>query len=241
METSHIDGSLVMLQRRVRVLGVALLAALVLAGVAVGLAVRSRGDGGAPRELTVERLNVVEPDGTLRMVVSNTARSPGKILGGVEHMDLGGRSAGIRFFNEQGDETGGLGFESGPDRTASAGLLFDRLQQDQIIGITYEEEGGRYAAGLQVWDRPETPIAEVVPVVRMPDGPEKAKTLEAMDREGAFGKMRMFAGRLDDGSSAILLFDDAGRPRLRMAVDAAGHGRLEFLDAAGRVTRRYPE
>ena len=240
METNH-DASLVRLRRAVRLLAVGLIATLGLAALAAWLALRAGGVPGEVRELTVERLNVVEPDGTLRMVVSSTARAPGQIVGGEEITSMGGMTAGIRFFNEQGDETGGLGFESTPDRSANAGLLFDRHQQDQVIGITYEEEGGRYAAGLQVWDRPATPIAELLPLVRMPDGPEKEAKLAAMDRAGALGKMRMFAGRLDDGSSGLLLFDDDGALRLRVAVDAAGGGRLEFLDAAGRVTGRYPE
>jgi hypothetical protein len=33
---------------------------------------------------------------------------------------------------------------------ADAGLMFDQLKQDQIIGISYGEGGGQPTAGLQV-------------------------------------------------------------------------------------------
>jgi hypothetical protein len=37
------------------------------------------------REITVERINIVEPDGALRMVIANKALFPGIILKGKEH------------------------------------------------------------------------------------------------------------------------------------------------------------
>src|SRR5687767_1962305 len=75
-------------------------------------------------EIDVERINIREPNGTLRMVISNTARTPGIIWRGVERPHPSGRrSAGMLFFNEEGTENGGLSFggQRGPDGRVSGG------------------------------------------------------------------------------------------------------------------------
>jgi len=43
------------------------------------------------------------------------------------------------------------------------------------------------------------------------------------------------------GAATIVLSDAQGKPRLRLAVDADGNPRLEFLDETGKVTARIPE
>lgn len=44
-----------------------------------------------------------------------------------------------------------------------------------------------------------------------------------------------------DDSTPVLLRDSAGRVRARLALDAANRVRLEFLDAGGGITARFPE
>ena len=66
-------------------------------------------------EIDVERINSVEPDGKLRMVVSNRARSIGPIYKGKPFGYPGGTRPGIIFFNDEESENGGLSF-SGGDR-----------------------------------------------------------------------------------------------------------------------------
>ena len=108
--------------------------------------------------VTAERLDIVDADGTLRMVISNKDRQhPGVIEG--RTIDRPRPVAGMLFFNEAGDEVGGLtytGREVDGVRRANAGLMFDQHRQDQTIGISYSESGGRRSAGFQVWDRAET-------------------------------------------------------------------------------------
>src|SRR5918992_2246835 len=59
-------------------------------------------------EIDVERINIVEPDGKLRMVVSNRARSIGPIYKGKPFGYPGGTRPGIIFFNDEESENGGL-------------------------------------------------------------------------------------------------------------------------------------
>ena len=66
-------------------------------------------------EIDVERVNIVEPDGKLRMVLSNRPRSIGPIYKGKPFGYEGGTRPGIIFFNDEGTENGGLTFEGKKD------------------------------------------------------------------------------------------------------------------------------
>src|ERR1044072_2972381 len=58
-------------------------------------------------EIDVERINIVEPDGKLRLVISNTPRSIGPIYKGKPFGYPGGTRPGLIFFNDEGTENGG--------------------------------------------------------------------------------------------------------------------------------------
>ncbi len=114
-------------------------------------------------EIDVERINIVEKDGKLRMVISNSERQHPGIIDGKTMPRC--RPAGILFFNETGNECGGLSFEGNQkDGVANAGALlsFDRFHQDQTVAIEYDESNARYSAGLRVWERPDAPLGEVL-------------------------------------------------------------------------------
>ena len=64
--------------------------------------------------LSVERLNIVDSTGGLALVLANGARLPGGRFGGKEYPQSfsgRGRSAGMIFYNEVGDEVAGLIYE----------------------------------------------------------------------------------------------------------------------------------
>ena len=130
-------------------------------------------------ELTVERINVVEKDGRTRLVIANAARSPGFVEAG-KQLTPPGRRPGLIFYNDEGDENGGLIF---PGRrvdgkvSAAGHLSFDRYGQDQVISLEYEEEEGKHQQGLTILDRPPQRFTEINTrrdsIRRMPDGPAK--------------------------------------------------------------------
>jgi hypothetical protein len=150
------------------------------------------------------------------------------------------------FFNERGDECGGLGYEGNEkEGKASAGALlaFDRFRQDQTVGIQYGESDGRYSAGLRVWDRPETSLGPLIEklaaIEKMKEGPEKTAALKAL-RELPGGAERVMVGRDREQSAVVRLSDTKGRARVKLSVDVAGVARLEFLDETGKVTYSLP-
>src|SRR5262249_9926008 len=61
-------------------------------------------------EIYVQRINIVEPDGTLRMVLSCKSKAPGVIIRGKEYPHPNRKTAGVLFFNDEGTENGGLSF-----------------------------------------------------------------------------------------------------------------------------------
>ena len=60
-------------------------------------------------EIKVERINVVDANGTLRMVISNKDRMHPGVFDG-RMMDRPRPVAGMIFFNDEGDEAGGLAY-----------------------------------------------------------------------------------------------------------------------------------
>ncbi len=197
-------------------------------------------------EIDVERVNIVEKDGKLKMVISNGERQhPGVVDGRTLSRT---RPAGMLFFNEKGDECGGLSFSGDQkDGKANAGALlaFDRFRQDQTVGIQYGESNGQYFAGLRVWDRPDAPLGEVIDwlqaIQKMPDGPEKTQAMQKIrETPGASGPQRVFVGKTWENAAALTLSDPQGRPRLQLMVDAQGVAKLEFLDERGNVVQRLP-
>ena len=133
--------------------GIATAFVAIAAGQAIGEARKVSFD-----EIDVHRINVVEPDGTIRMTISNRAQFPGMIVKGKE-MPHASRndSAGMIFFNDEGTENGGLifgGKAQGGHVVNFGHLSFDQYEQDQVVTLEQGEEDGRRTAGLTFDDRP---------------------------------------------------------------------------------------
>src|SRR5207245_5944973 len=97
------------------------------------------------QEIDVERINVVEPDGKLRLTISDAARSPGWVFHGKPYPGRP-KGAGLIFFNDEGEEDGGIGFGGrkvdGKVR-AYGEIAFDRYEQDEAVTLSYDEREGR--------------------------------------------------------------------------------------------------
>src|SRR6266536_1725869 len=139
----------------------------VLSLVVVVLATAGFRQAGKPQnlgEITVERINVVDANGTLRLVISNKDRMHPGVMDGVT-IDRPRPEAGLLFFNDEGDEIGGLTYQArivNGQQVVSTGLNFDQFKQDQTIGISYAESQGARSAALRVWDRPDVHLTELI-------------------------------------------------------------------------------
>ena len=197
-------------------------------------------------EISVERINVVDADGTLRLVIANKDRMhPGVMDGKV--IDRPRPVAGLIFFNDEGDEVGGLtysGQEKGGERRADAGIMFDQLKQDQTIGFSNTEKNGERRAGFEVWDRSDQRLSELIDKLnaarKIAEPAARDRAVAAARASAPKGPRRVFVGKEANRTASVSLADGEGRPRLRLTVDGGGAAAIEFLDAAGKVTSRLP-
>ncbi|HEX6462984.1 MAG TPA: hypothetical protein VFZ98_00970 [Vicinamibacterales bacterium] len=204
---------------------------------------------GAPQKLdyvSVHRIDVVDNDGTLRMVISNKDRMHPGVMDG-KMIDRPRPVAGLLFFNDQGDEAGGLtytGREENGVRRADAGLMFDQLKQDQTIGFSYGEGGGQRTAGFQVWDRADSHLSELIEKInaanKIQDKAARDAEMTKIRASAPPGPRRVFVGKNADKAATVSLADANGKPRLTLTVDPNGSPRIEFLDENGKITDRIP-
>jgi hypothetical protein len=196
-------------------------------------------------EIDVERINIVEKDGKLRMVISNRERQHPGVVDGKIMARPNGRPPGMIFFNHRGDEAGGLVFDENGGKGHFLSLTFDKSRQDQTIGLQHlEGDNGQYFAGLTIWERPNTSLADFLTkseaIQQMPDSPDKNAARRALRQEG-FAPERISIAKNRDKSATIVLSDANGKPRIRLSVEETGNPKLDFLDESGRITYTLPE
>lgn len=236
--------------RRLRVVNTVsfvLLAAFLVTGFTL-----LRGRGGIADSLDVKRINILNDSGYPALVIAGKGRLPGPTFEGKEYPQelSGGRteSAGMIFFNERGDEVGGLTF--GGDVTeggyqAGGHFSFDQFRQDQVLAIQYGDDGTSRRSGISIWDRStEISIGEILDLVDArltAEGAVRDSLDEALQAlaEQDLGTHRIFLGS-QDRTAVLRLEDTEGRTRIRIAVDSLDVPRLELLDEDGNVVWAAP-
>lgn len=192
-------------------------------------------------EIDVQRLNLREPDGTLRYVLSSSARFPGAIIRGEEY-EHPRTQAGMLFYNDEGSEVGGLIFAGGTDEegnvNSGGSLTFDRYEQDQIVQILGLDRNGRQFAGMQVSDRPDRSIVEdlqELPGIHAMPREERDALMRARSADNHYGANRLFVGRNIGGDATLVLYDASGNGRMVLKVTPDGEASIQFLDEEGEV------
>ena len=205
------------LRREVRRLKVYLFGTVLLVG-ALGLLGSGPPEEGPEEFETVraERIDIVEPDGTRRLVLSNRARFPNPVLDG-EELERSIKPAGMVHYDRDGSEMGGIAAldPDGPARWTA--VVFD-YENSEAIGFSSRPRGEEgYGAGITIADR--------IP-------------LDADMREvGTTGTSRVEIEN-EDGDAAVVLSDPAGNPRIRLYVGADGRAGVEVLSDEGEVVDR---
>ena len=202
------------------------------------------------KEITAERINIIEKDGTLRMAISNHERQdPGAFDG--KKLAQRDRPAGMIFFNDDGDECGGLIYNG---NKKEAGLTFsvDQYKNDQIMQLDYSQStpstgvdgaspGGANTRtyGMRLWDRDDRyPMSYLIScfdsLKKLNDTAAYNHGINELRAEGALSRERLFVGKTKDGQYGLFLRDTAGRPRMRICIDNTNHPIIESLDENGK-------
>ena len=190
-------------------------------------------------EIDVERINVLEKDGSLKMVISNSARQhPGAMDG--KDFPKRDRQAGIIFFNSQGDECGGLVYD-GNNKEAGMAYSIDKYKDDQIMQLQYmentEDKSRKY--GLQLWDYgKENAIYERAARSKALDSLKSDSLvsigLKKMHAEGLLPSERLFVGKAFNDEVGLFIKDNQGSPRIKVFVDKKNQPKIVFLDSLGK-------
>jgi hypothetical protein len=207
-------------------------------------------------QITVHRINVVEADGTPRVVIANISEFPGGLYKGKELVrpDRAGQ-AGFLFMNNEGTENGGLIFGGYKDEKgvehAWGHLSFDEYERDQTLAQDMEQDGDTRNAGYEVNDNGP---GHITPDMFDEFNKAKALPLDTPEQRTAAQKVfndllakypirtvqRAYLGRERDSSAALHLRDAAGRDRILLRVAADGTPQMQFLDASGKPTYQWP-
>ena len=161
-------------------------------------------------EIDVHRINVREPDGTLRLVIANHAQLPGVIVRGKELPAKDRPQAGMLFYNDEGTENGGLitsGHRDAKGDIIDSGvsLSMDRYGTHQFVQLAGVDDSMIHIAGLIVSDTDER------------------------------ASRRVFVGHDKQGVARVSLMDRNGRARILLQVTSDGTPSLSFLDADGKI------
>ncbi len=196
--------------------------------------------------IRVHRIDIVEPDGTPRLILSNRASYPGSLFHGAETPRPDRRdAAGMLMMNDEGTEDGafiwgGLSRDGRPMNFSH--LSFDQYEQDQTLSLDASSENGEHFAGVRLNDMPDIPITpaliqEYERLRALPEGTAKEQAMTAFTQKYPGGHRRAALERSGDDSVALTLSDAQGRPRLRAKVNKDGTPLIEFLDETGHVTK----
>lgn len=245
--SSRIVPSLVL----INLVTLALLAIAVLG--ATGSAAESSPQELSCKEIRAERINIVSPEGKTVIAICNKQRIAGPAMDakeyptavseGREHM------AGMIFFNDDGDEMGGLIFNSfrmKNGRAAGIGhLSFDRFKDNQVLALRYIENARGVQSGLTIYDRPGDgsfkKSLDLIDEFAEADAARRSeieKELAAL--RPSLGAERVFVGSKDK-TAQLALKDSKGRVRALLSIGDDDEAKLEFLDEEGKVTARFPE
>ena len=218
----------------------------ILIGCIVAIIFLARRTGDSTRNgnfdvLTAQRINIVEPDGRLALVISDHANQhPGRIDG--KDIPARDRPAGLIYFNEEGDECGGF-LWNGNKKENGMTLTADQYKNDQIMALDYEDDHGATPSrmyGFRLWDRSDSftlgkELAYSDSLQRLHDTAAYHAGFEILRKRGLVGVDRLFLGRTKDGSTGLFLRDDKGVPRLRIYVSKQNEPVIETLNEKGEM------
>ena len=194
------------------------------------------------------RINIVEPDGKIRMVLTNESNAPGYYLKNKEYSHDTRHSAGLLFFDDEGTEDGGLIYYLTKDAHgnvtgSNVHLSFDKYMQDQMFTIEAGSEDHKDYSFLNIQDRGNYPVTDAIAanqrISKLPKEQQGAEWKKFMATHPD-DHVRIVLGRVADGSAVLRLKDKEEHDRIILRVAPDGSPQLQMLDASGKVLSELP-
>lgn len=161
-------------------------------------------------EITVKRINIVDDKGVNRMIISNQERMEQPILFGKKYKRAL-NPAGIIFYNEKGDECGGIAISKNPETNTYA-LAFDYDNADAIGLLTQQNNRtNAYKSGIVINDK---------------------------DLSGKIGgNTNRINLMTDNGNSSLVINGPDEKPRIIISVDSLGNPLLKMINNQGKLIK----
>lgn len=204
--------------------------------------------------IDVERINIVEKDGTVKMLITNADHFPTKgdsINGRIYHKRK--KRAGMLFFTEDGKECGGFiydGSKTKDGHEAGLSLTYDQYDGDQVMQLLSTDRkvnGVRKKYNYLLFnDRNDdenkekmTQISEELQAIKDPK--ERMKKRKEYLKKGYFNGVRRIAlGQVPGQQNGLFLFDDKGKPRAKFCINKNNEVKLVAYDSQGNIVGSWP-
>lgn len=209
-------------------------------------------------EIDVERINIVERDGTVKMVITNVERFPNgtEIINDRPTNEDRKKRSGMLFFNEEGIECGGFiydGRKTENGHTAGLSLTYDQYDGDQVMQLLMRDDkvgDDRFVrSSIAFIDQPvqetqarRSEINKELAELGKTDRKAMQEKYQEYKKQGLVGTVdRMVLGQTKSKSNGLFLFDDKGMPRAMFFIDNENNAKLDFFDENGNTIASFPE
>lgn len=196
-------------------------------------------------EIITKKITIVGENNIPRMVLSNENRQHSGRMNGKDWPKRE-RPSGIIFFNNQGDECGGLVYQAKEkDGKLTSGMSFtmDNYKDDQVVQILNDEyynNGNAYIQrGININQYPSgTNLEErnkklnIINKIR-DENERNSKLDELWRKEGSVN--RLFLGRTKGNSSGLFLSGPDGKPKMMIYVDENGNPKIQTFNDKGEI------
>ncbi|MFZ4263658.1 hypothetical protein ACFRAE_16580 [Sphingobacterium sp. HJSM2_6] len=161
-------------------------------------------------EITVKRINIIDDNGVNRMIISNQERMEPPILFGKKYKRAL-NPAGIIFYNEKGDECGGIAISKNPETNTYA-LAFDYDNADAIGLLTQQNRNtNAYKSGIVINDK---------------------------DLSGKIGgNTNRINLMTENGNSSLVINGPDEKPRIILSVDSTGNPMIKMINNDGKLIK----
>jgi hypothetical protein len=206
--------------------------------------------------IDVERINIVESDGTVKMIITNVEQFPNgtTTVNDIVLNKNRKKRSGMLFFNEDGLENGGLIYDGSKNENghiSGLSLTYDRYDGDQVMQLlTTDEARGderRVSSKLTFHDRTANLSREetdkiMAEIDSIKDKKIRRQKYKEYADQGLIGATpRIMLGKTRSQNNGLFLFGDNGEMKAMFYVDKDNNVKLEVYDDQGKVTNSWPE
>lgn len=210
-------------------------------------------------EIDVERINIIEKDGTVKLIITNVDRFPtgeGKSTNGRITNELRKKRAGMLFFNEEGIECGGFiydGKKNENGHSSGLSLTYDQYDGDQVMQLLMQDsrQGDQRVVSSSLAFNERAPkesqlrtleIERELTALQKTNPQEMKRKYKEYAEQGLIGGVtRVMLGNAKGEKNGLFLYDDAGKPRAMFYVDKENNARMDFLDEKGNTIASFPD